>query len=337
MTCQQNSSLKVQKNMETKINITSIIWYSQAPHLLDFELLSWELGVWTLLMASKVTISHGPFAAWWSNALPPLGWCPCLRPYPLDAIGSKALKIIGIAHEKFWVFRPVTFTSQTGWWPLFSTTSLLVFCLLPSLSYVPPKFLQCAQVLPITLLLLSYQNPGSLLTSTHLFFSLVGQTNFPSTVYIFSSIVLSRDSRQLFTTSPLILMISCTPNDHIAKHFLFPCYCDFPLFLTSLHLLVVSWFVPFLLHPYFPPYLLPAFNSVCAELVHPHVSFSYSPWSCSHPHLYSAVGVSPFPFCSLLFCSSSSSIMCTKHGGHVGGVTRKNWLNFGEYPDLITF
>ena len=171
------------KNMETKINITSIIWYSQAPHLLDFELLSWELGVWTLLMASKVTISHGPFAAWWSNALPLWAGAPASDLALLMPLKARPSKSLGLSMTKFWVFRPVTFTSQRGWWPLFSTTSLLVFCLLPSLSSVPPKFMQCAQVLPITLLLLSYQNPGSLLTSTHLSFFLVGRTNFPS-IYI---------------------------------------------------------------------------------------------------------------------------------------------------------
>ena len=83
------------------------------------------------------------------------------------------------------------------------------------------------------------QNAGSLLTSTHLFlFSLTCGTNFPN---VLSPILPSRVSRQMFTTTschpPFIVMISSTPKWPHSQAL--PGYCDFPLPLISLYLLVL--------------------------------------------------------------------------------------------------
>ena len=88
----------------------------------------------------------------------------------------------------------------------FSALYHLVFGLAPSpLYWLHPSLVSAGHThgLPVTLLLFNSQNPGSLLTSTHLFFcSLSCGTNFPS---LFSPILPSRVSRQLLRPKSHVL------------------------------------------------------------------------------------------------------------------------------------
>ena len=99
----------------------------------------------------------------------------------LDAMENKVLKIIGISHDEPECLDLLLSISVVF---LYSTTSFLVLHPLPSLGSVPPRFLHSTHHLPVTLFLLNSQNPGS------------RGTNFPS---LFSPIIHSRSSRQLFT------------------------------------------------------------------------------------------------------------------------------------------
>ena len=125
------------------------------------------------------------------------------------------------------------------------SVSFLVLHPLLSFGSEPPRFLQSTHSLPVTLLLLNSQNLGSLLRFPSLI-SLTCATYFPS---LFSPILLSRASRQLFTTTS-----GHTIHTHdlfypkwFHFHTPFSGYCDFfcPLLPHLLLFLVVGWFALF--------------------------------------------------------------------------------------------